>query len=80
MWCSARADGYETLPGASTEGEEAKAAAKEQAAREDKYERLLMDVYNALYKVDSGLAPEQSFGRGTLSPLWVCSSHFTWAA
>ncbi len=30
---------------------EAKAAAKEQAAREDKYERLLMDVYNALYKV-----------------------------
>ncbi|CAL5227833.1 g10862 [Coccomyxa viridis] len=49
---SARADGYETLPGASTEGEEAKAAAKEQAAREDKYERLLMDVYNALYKVE----------------------------
>ena len=35
---------------------EADAAAKEQAAREDKYERLLMDVYNALYKVGAGWA------------------------
>ena len=34
----------------------AKEAAKEQAAQEDKYERMLMDVYNALYKVRAGTA------------------------
>ena len=40
---------------------EAKAAAKEQAAREDKYERMLMDVYNALYKVRLALLPWIAF-------------------
>ena len=56
-----RGDGYEALPGASMEEAEAKAAAKEQAAREDKYERMLMDVYNALYKVRLALLPWIAF-------------------
>lgn len=50
-WCRVRGDGYEALPSTSMEVEDAKKAATEQAAREDKYERMLMDVYNALYKV-----------------------------
>ena len=51
MWCRARSDGYEALPSTGMEEEDTKKAAAEQAAREDKYERMLMDVYNALYKV-----------------------------
>ena len=47
-----RADGYEAL-GDSLEEGKAAGAAKEQAAQEDAYERMLMDVYNALYKVQA---------------------------
>ena len=51
MVCRERSDYYEPLPDSDLENGEEKELAREQAAQEDKYERMLMDVYNALYKV-----------------------------
>lgn len=51
MVCRERSDYYEPLPDSDLEIGEEKELAREQAAQEDKYERMLMDVYNALYKV-----------------------------
>lgn len=51
MVCRERSDYYEPLPDSDLENGEEKELAREQAAQEDKYERMLMEVYNALYKV-----------------------------
>lgn len=51
MVCRERSDYYEPLPDSDLENGEEKELAREQAAQEAKYERMLMDVYNALYKV-----------------------------
>ena len=49
MTCRTSANGYEALPG--NEVEDGKKAAREQEELEDRYEKMLMDVYDTLYKV-----------------------------
>ena len=49
--CRVSANGYEALPGDEVEDE--KKAAREQEELEDRYEKMLMDVYDTLYKVHS---------------------------
>ena len=49
LTCRVSANGYEALPGNELEDE--KKAAREQEELEDRYEKMLMDVYDTLYKV-----------------------------
>ena len=51
LTCRVAANGYEALPGDELEDE--KKAAREQEELEDRYEKMLMDVYDTLYKVQS---------------------------
>ena len=51
LTCRIFANGYEALPGNDLEDE--KKAAREQEELEDRYEKMLMDVYDTLYKVQS---------------------------
>ena len=64
MVCRERSDYYEPLPDSDLENGEEKELAREQAAQEDKYERMLMDVYNALYKVHRLAFPIIKFVQG----------------
>ena len=49
LTCRVSANGYEALPGDEIEDE--KKAAREQEELEDRFEKMLMDVYDTLYKV-----------------------------
>lgn len=68
MLCRERPDGYEALPGDGLEEGDNKEAAQEQAAREDKYERMLMDVYNTLYKATALNVLSEALTEHALSP------------
>ena len=71
LTCRPSANGYEALPGNEVEDE--KKAAKEQEELEDKYEKMLMDVYDTLYKVQSHhlmLSTHDTF------QVWQCASYF----
>lgn len=68
MLCRERPDGYEALPGDGLEEGDSKEAAQEQAAREDKYERMLMDVYNTLYKATALNVLSEALTEHALSP------------
>ena len=74
MVCRERSDYYEPLPDSDLENGEEKELAREQAAQEAKYERMLMDVYNALYKVHRlAFSIIETPARGCRRPL--CQEH-----
>ena len=61
LTCRVSANGYEALPGNELEDE--KKASREQEELEDRYEKMLMDVYDTLYKVGSftSCSPSMTF-------------------
>ena len=65
------ANGYEALPGDDLEDE--KKAAREQEELEDRYEKMLMDVYDTLYKVHS---PHLTLSLHDIFEAWRCALYF----